>query len=225
MVCGYNMVGYYPDNCPFCGASKDNFITAEKCSRDFEVVSNEVSENVFQLLSKPDLGLEHAAYLIKMKDQNVLIDCPSTFSKNVEMFEINTFTHHHFLGASNLYQKYLENEVWIHKKDGNTALANHHSFDRFFTDNFQINGIHAYHVNGHTLGFTIYIFQDILFECDYTFLQNGKLGFNPYGPKERTKKGGRKILEICEKYNLSTVCGYNYVTEFKNWKKTAEKII
>ena len=27
LVCGFNMVGYYPDKCPFCGVSKEEFIT------------------------------------------------------------------------------------------------------------------------------------------------------------------------------------------------------
>ncbi|MEE9605187.1 MAG: MBL fold metallo-hydrolase, partial [Candidatus Scalindua sp.] len=31
-VCGFNMVGYYPDECPFCGALREKLITSEECA-------------------------------------------------------------------------------------------------------------------------------------------------------------------------------------------------
>ncbi|MCX9011866.1 MAG: hypothetical protein OIN66_12175 [Candidatus Methanoperedens sp.] len=41
-VCGYNMAGYLPDNCPFCGATKDRFITSQECSARYGVVETPV---------------------------------------------------------------------------------------------------------------------------------------------------------------------------------------
>ncbi|MFW9784480.1 MAG: rubredoxin-like domain-containing protein, partial [Candidatus Heimdallarchaeota archaeon] len=51
--CGYNMVGYLPDNCPFCFTSKNQFITAEECSERYEVVNTKVNSKVSRLNSSP----------------------------------------------------------------------------------------------------------------------------------------------------------------------------
>ena len=56
------MIGFHPDTCPFCGARKEWFITAEECSAGFKVVSTPVNEKVAKLNSQPALGYEHAAY-------------------------------------------------------------------------------------------------------------------------------------------------------------------
>ncbi len=29
-ICGFNMIGYYPEYCPFCGAPNTVFLTSEK---------------------------------------------------------------------------------------------------------------------------------------------------------------------------------------------------
>jgi rubredoxin len=52
-VCGYNMAGYHPDFCPFCGATKDRFLPAE-----------ENSARLTRFNSVPKLGYEHAAYRV-----------------------------------------------------------------------------------------------------------------------------------------------------------------
>ncbi|RPJ04849.1 MAG: MBL fold metallo-hydrolase, partial [Deltaproteobacteria bacterium] len=65
LVCGFNMIGFHPDRCPFCGAAKEHFITAEDCSARYTVVATPVSEKVTRLNSHPPLGIEHAAYHIE----------------------------------------------------------------------------------------------------------------------------------------------------------------
>lgn len=60
-VCGFNMIGYSPENCPFCGASKDVFISAEECSKKYDVVEKEVNQKVSCLNLNPSFGLEHNA--------------------------------------------------------------------------------------------------------------------------------------------------------------------
>ncbi len=62
LACGFNMVGFHPDTCPFCWARKERFITAEECSAGLKVVSTPVNEKVTRLNSQPALGFEHAAY-------------------------------------------------------------------------------------------------------------------------------------------------------------------
>ena len=65
LVCGFNMVGFYPDHCPFCGAAKKHFITGEECSARFKVVATPVNKKVTRLNSHQALGIEHAAYRIE----------------------------------------------------------------------------------------------------------------------------------------------------------------
>ncbi|TXT57094.1 MAG: hypothetical protein BAJALOKI1v1_1880002 [Promethearchaeota archaeon] len=224
-VCGYNMVGYHPENCPFCGASKTKFISAEQCTSEYDIEVIEISKEVARLNSTPSLGLEHAAYRIDTGKKRFWIDCPSTFKKEVDTMDAILFTHHHFLGASNLYHTYFDAEVWIHKKDSLMSLAAHHSFTNIFEENFSVSGIDAFHIDGHTRGFTFYIFKDILFECDYTFYSGQSMKYNPYGNRERTKEGGEKMNRIIEKYTLTNVCGVDYVVDFSEWYPLFQKLL
>lgn len=217
--CGYNMIGFYPKSCPFCGASKENFITAEECSQKYKIVSFKVNNKVTSLNSYPSLGLEHSAYSIATNNKIFWIDCPSSFSKDLEPMDKIFFTHNHFLGASNLYRGYYTSFIWIHKHDSEHPLSNKHPFDKKFTQDFNFSGIEAFHINGHTRGFTFYIFENILFICDYFIKSNGHLILNPYGPIESTKKGAQKFYKLVENREIETVCGYNYVIDYQNWKK------
>lgn len=218
-VCGFNMIGYHPDHCPFCGAPSDNFITAKECSQSYEVVSTKVNNKVERLNSFPSLGLEHAAYSIEIDGKRIWIDCPSTFRADLERMDKILFTHHHFLGASNLYREYYTAFVWIHMRDSKHNIAKNHPFDNKFENNFNINGIESFHINGHTPGFTFYIFEDILFVCDYLIPRKDSFIFNPYGPAIATREASENLKAILEKRKLSIVCGYNYVLNFPYWKE------
>ncbi len=217
LVCGYNIIGSYPDECPFCGAARNNFITSEECSARFKIKSTPVNEKVFRLNSQPALGLEHAAYRIETDKGACWIDCPSSFDSSLEFADTIMFTHHHFLGASNLYRDLFGADVRIHNKDSWHKISRPFTFDTTFNNNFVHQGIEAFHINGHTTGFTFYIFEDILFICDYVFLDGKTIKYNPFGPVDRTIAGGHKIREIISGRKLSKVCGYNYVTDFKDW--------
>jgi hypothetical protein len=219
LVCGFNMIGYYPDECPFCGAARENFITSEECSARYKVVSAPVDDKVSRLNSQPALGIEHAAYRIETGEGSCWIDCPSSFDASLKLADTIIFTHHHFLGASNLYRDLFEAEVRIHQEDSVHEISRRFSFDVTFSTNFVHQGIEAFHVNGHTAGFTFYIFDDILFICDYVFLDGNALKYNPFGPVNRTIAGGNRIREILSNRQLSKVCGYNYVIEYGDWKK------
>jgi hydroxyacylglutathione hydrolase len=37
-VCGYNMLGKCPGHCPFCGADRRQFLSAEAATAQYEVV-------------------------------------------------------------------------------------------------------------------------------------------------------------------------------------------
>ncbi len=106
-VCGYNMVGYHPTRCPFCGAVRERFITSEECSRRFQVKGTPVNENVTRLNSVPALGIEHAAYRVETEGRAFWIDCPSSFDRDLKPVDVLMFTHHHFLGASNQYREFF----------------------------------------------------------------------------------------------------------------------
>lgn len=223
--CGYNMIGQYFQFCPFCGSSNENFITAEECSHDYNVVSSRITDKVFRLYSHPSLGLEHFAYSIQIDNKRIWIDCPSTFSKDLEPMDKILFTHHHFLGASNLYRGYYTAFIWIHKSDAEHLISSKHSFDKKFTQDFNLSGIEAFHIGGHTQGFTLYIFENILFICDYLIPLEQSFILNPYGSLQNTMEGAKRINKIVEKRELEIVCGFNYVSDFHIWKNHLEKLL
>ncbi len=224
-VCGYNMVGYYPDVCPFCGAARENFITAEECSARYRVESTPVNQKVTRLNSVPALGLEHAAFRVKTAGKIVWIDCPSSFDSNLEAPDIITFTHHHFLGASNLYQDHFSSWIRIHKLDAAEDLCRGFYFDETFEHDHMLKGIEAFHINGHTRGFTFYFYGDVLFVCDYVFLRKDGMVFNPYGPGSVTREGGHHLFKLLTDRNVQTVCGFNYVVDYRDWIKAFEILL
>lgn len=217
LVCGFNMIGFYPDNCPFCGAARKHFITARECSDRYRVIGTLVNDKVTRLNSSPPLGLEHAAYRIETRSGPCWIDSPSSFDSSLKPAERIFFTHHHFLGASNLYRKHFDARVHIHHDDSVHDICRPFSFDVTFKENFSHHGIEAFHVGGHTPGFTCYIFEGLLFICDYVFLAGDDMKYNPFGPAGETVAGGCRIRGILEGRALSTVCGYNYVVPYDDW--------
>lgn len=222
LACGFNMVGFHPDRCPFCGAPKERFITAEECSARYRVAATPVNEKVTRLNSQPALGYEHAAYRIQTGRGACWIDCPSSFDASLAPVETVLFTHHHFLGACNLYRELFGAEVRIHRDDSVHAICRPFAFDGTFAEDFVQHGIEAFHVDGHTPGFTLYLFEETLFICDYVFLAGDGMKYNPYGPADRTMAGGRRIGEILAGRKLATVCGYNYVIGYDEWKRRFE---
>ena len=224
-VCGYNMAGYYPQVCPFCGASKCKFITSEACSAKFKVQGIPVSEKVTRLNSVPSLGLEHAAFRIESEEETFWIDCPASFDKGIKPVDTILFTHHHFLGASNQYRAHFGSKVWIHEKDSAHDLCKGCTFDVTFEENFVNTGIEAHHIDGHTPGFTFYLFEDILFICDYVFLMEQGMKFNTFGPRKATREGGNKIHRLLKGREISTVCGYNYVCDFATWMESFTSLV
>lgn len=222
LVCGFNMVGFHPDTCPFCGARKERFLTAEECSARFKVVSTPVNEKVTRLNSQPALGYEHAAYRIETGQSAIWIDCPSSFDTSLPPVDSILFTHHHFLGASNLYREHFAAKVHLHQADSRHEICRPFSFDDLFHQDFILYGIEAYPVDGHTPGFTFYIFEETLFICDYVFLEGNGMKLNPYGPADRTIAGSRRIRELLDGRQLVTVCGYNYVIEYPEWRRRFE---
>jgi hydroxyacylglutathione hydrolase len=219
LACGFNMIGFHPEHCPFCGAAKSHFITSEECSARFRVVGTPVNGRVTRLNSVPALGIEHAAYRIETDGGPCWIDCPSSFDASLPKSDSLLFTHHHFLGASNLYRDLFDAKVHIHQADSLHDICRPFSFDVTFTENFVHHGIEAFHVDGHTPGFTFYIFEDVLFICDYVFLTDNRMKYNPFGPADRTMEGGRRIAEILRDRKITTVCGYNYLVEYPEWKR------
>ncbi len=224
-VCGFNMVGHYPSHCPFCGAPRDKYITAEECSRLYSVEGRKITSRVTQLLSVPRLGYEHAAYRLEADNKIFWIDCPSCFDQSLEPVDTIAFTHHHFLGASNLYRSHFNAGVQINESDSNNKLASRFTFDRTLTGNFSDSGLEAFHINGHTQGFTVYVFDGALFICDYVFVKPGDMKFNPYGPQLQTRKNAARITEIAQQKEIKVVCGYNYVEEYPTWQRKFARLI
>ncbi|MFQ5441643.1 MAG: MBL fold metallo-hydrolase [Thermodesulfobacteriota bacterium] len=217
LVCGFNMIGFHPDNCPFCNSTSDNFITAKECSKRFKVTAAKVTDRVTCLRSVPPLGLEHSAYRVEAGERSFWIDSPSSFNEDLEPVKSILFTHHHFLGASNLYREKFGARVYIHRLDSLHEIARPFTFDKTFEAGFTAGGLEAFPIDGHTPGFTFYIHAEVLFICDYVFIKDGAMRFNPFGPADKTRAGGHAARKILEGRDLKTVCGFNYFTDFPGW--------
>ncbi|MGD1004891.1 MAG: rubredoxin-like domain-containing protein [Methanoregulaceae archaeon] len=224
-VCGYNMVGYLPDNCPFCGASKQKFYSCDENSARRRVNSSRVNDRVTRLNSVPELGYEHAAYRVEAEKNVFMIDCPSTYDQSVPQIDTIFFTHHHFLGASNLYRSLYPARVVIHKDDSNHDMCRGFPFDTLFSGSFTENDLSAVHLGGHTPGFTCYFFGDVLFICDYVIKEHGKWSINPYGPENETRSGLKKLLSLLIERPVKTVCGVDYVMSFPSWNAKVRPLI
>ncbi|MEN8261196.1 MAG: MBL fold metallo-hydrolase [Pseudomonadota bacterium] len=216
-VCGYNMIGECPESCPFCGAGRECFLTSAECSRRYHVEEYPVTGRIARLATLPKLGLEHAAFRLVTKERMIMIDCPVCFDENITRVDTIVFTHPHFLGASNLYRARFRAEAWIHAEDAKNSLARSFPFDTKFHGDFTEFGLEAYHIAGHTPGFTVYLGARALFVCDLVFLENGIMRFNPHGPEGETRNAGRRLLQIVENRRLDWVCGWNYVAEYRSW--------
>lgn len=224
-VCGYNLAGYHADRCPFCGATPDRFLTAEECSRNFHVEEREVTHGVTCLQSVPDLGYEHAAYRIRTGSGTTWVDCPSCFDRRLDPTDRIVFTHHHFLGASNLYRDLFNCSVHIHRAEAAQDLCRGFTFDGLFEDPFDQEGLEAVPIDGHTPGFTVYLWGAIVFLCDYVFLEGDRMELNPYGPRTETREGARRLQGILEDREITRVCGYRSVTDYENWKDRLDRLL
>jgi hydroxyacylglutathione hydrolase len=224
-VCGYNMIGEMPDVCPFCGAHHDKFVSWDEAKQTYRVTPHPVNDYVTQLLSVPRLGFEHAAYRIETDDGAVWIDCPSAFNPDLEPVKAIYFTHKDFMGASNQYRELWGAKVYLHALDAEHPLAKPFTVDRPFDSDFTEHGIEAFHINGHTPGFTIYIYDKVLFICDYAEPPGTKMQLNPFGPRDKILDGAARILEVISKRSLETVCGYNFVTEFASWREDFQHLL
>lgn len=227
VVCGYNMIGEMPDVCPFCGARHDQFVTWEEAERTYRVTPNRVNDRITQLLSVPRLGIEHAAYRIETGEVAVWVDCPSAFNRDLDPVEAIYFTHKDFMGACNQYRALWGARVCIHARDAEHPLAKPFPVDRAFTGGFEEGGLRAFHIGGHTAGFTMYVFDGVLFACDYAFPPGPEMHLNPYGPKDETRAGAERVRALmdAEAGALHTVCGYNYVADFAEWRRDFERAL
>lgn len=224
LQCGYNMIGAMPDVCPFCGARHDQFLSWDEAEKNFRVTTYRVNDYVAQLLSVPKLGYEHAAYRIATDQGSVWIDAPSAFNRDLPAVARILFTHRHFMGASNQYRRIWNVEVGLHELDAGHPLALPFAIDQRFSGDFSADGVEGYHIGGHTPGFMLFIYRDVLFICDYVFLNDGELCFNPYGPSAETAARAERITSIVHNRPLRIVCGYNYVIDFASWLPMFERL-
>lgn len=226
-ACGFNMIGFYSKRCRFCGATPEHFLTVQECSAIYQVRSITVSERVAQLKSFPQLGYEHVAYRINTDNAVIWIDCPSSFDSNVAPMDYILFTHSDFLGASNLYRQQFSAKVWIHKDEGSHPNSRFFSFDYCFETDFELLGIEAVVVGGHSPGFTLYFFEDILFICDYVGLVKNEITWNGYGNLFKTPRVGKQIHQLLNKRpnSIKTVCGVDYICDYDSWKIMFERLV
>jgi glyoxylase-like metal-dependent hydrolase (beta-lactamase superfamily II) len=211
------MIAQMPEVCPFCGANHNQFVTGEEAERNYKVTPHRVNDYVIQLLSVPRLGVEHAAYCIKTDDSEVWVDCPSALNRDLSPVQAIYFTHHHFMGACNQYREIWGAKIHLHTLEADLPLARQFPVDEHFDSEFKAYGIQAFHIGGHTPGFTMYVYKSVLFICDYAFPPGPQMRLNPYGPKDKTLACASKVVDLLAERPIEKVCGYNYVAEFDSW--------
>jgi hydroxyacylglutathione hydrolase len=224
-VCGYNMLGKCPGHCPFCGADRRQFLSAEAATAQYEVVEEYITETLSRVNTQPAIGIEHAAYRLDTGQKVFLIDCPVVFHPNLRPVDVIAFTHPHFLGAANLYRQSFGAEIWIHSADAVNPLARSYPFDRTFEHGFTEGGLEAWTIGGHTPGFTVYVHADTVFLCDLVFMNGAGMRFNPYGPDRSTRDAGAYLRELIEGRKFTRVCGWNYVADYPEWRMQFEKLL
>lgn len=227
VVCGYNMIGEMPDVCPFCGARHDKFITWQAAEKIYRVTPTRVNERITQLISVPRLGIEHAAYRIETGGAPIWIDCPSAFNRDLEPVSAIFFTHQDFMGACNQYRALWGAKIGIHARDAENPLAKQFPVDDAFTGGFEIDGVEAIHVGGHTPGFTMYVFGEVLFVCDFAFPPGPTMQLNPYSDMAAIRASARNVLALIDSRasSLTTVCGYNYVVDLDDWRCDFDRLL
>ncbi|MCU0567382.1 MAG: hypothetical protein MUF49_12380 [Oculatellaceae cyanobacterium Prado106] len=226
-ACSFNMIGFYPKRCRFCGATPEHFTTALDCSATRQVEAVQVSDRISQLKSAPPFDFEHAAYRIDTGNGIVWIDCPSTFDSQMTPMEYILFTHYDCLGASNLYRQEFRTQVWIHQRDAVHPNSRRFSFDRTFEADFELLGIEAVVMGGHTPGFTLYFFEDTLFLCDYVERVDSEFIWNPYGNRVKTPLVGQAVARLLSDRPTppKTVCGVDYVEDYESWKVKFDRLM
>jgi len=81
------------------------------------------------------------------------------------------------------------------------------------------------HINGHTPGFTVFRYKDVLLLCYYIFYNGRRSKFNPYGPVHPTRQGGAKLYRLLQEWEISLVCGFDYVANFAEWQTKFEELL
>ena len=145
-----------------------------------------VTDTVTQLRSVPRLGIEHAAYRIETAAGPVWVDCPSAFNRDLDPVSDIYFTHKDFLGASNQYRALWNATVHLHEAETRHPLVARFPVDDAFMTDFAVDGLEAFHIGGHTPGWTAYLFGEVLFACDYAFPPGERMRLNPFGPQDET---------------------------------------
>ena len=224
-VCGYNMIGKMPDVCPFCGEPHSVFMSWQEAEATYKVNEVRVNQYVTQLMSVPRLGLEHAAYVVQTRAGPLWVDSPSALNRDLAPVEHIFFTHPDFMGASNQYCELWSSQVHLHCLDSVNPLIEQFPIDDRFESDFVHEELQAFHIGGHTPGFTIYVYDKVLFVCDYAFPPDQSMQLNPYSPAEEIRVRGERIKAIGLQREVETVCGYNYVVDFATWLPHFERAL
>ena len=224
-VCGYNARGARPAQCAFCSAPGKQMLDSARAQRLYTIKAIPVNDQVKQLRCAPVLGLDHAAYRIDTDEGAVLIDCPAIFCTSVEPAEVILFTHKDFIGAADQYRKAWNCEVCLHQADAELSEASRYSVTQRFDGDFASHGVQGVHIGGHSPGFTVYVWQNILFICDYAYPPGVGMKLNPHGPREATRDGAARLADVIADHDLKTVCGYNYVADFGSWQQEFMKLV
>ena len=106
-------------------------------------------------------------------------------------------------------------------------MARQFPVDDAFTGGFEVNGLEAIHIGGHTPGFTMYVFENVLFACDFAFPPGPEMRLNPYSDMDAIRISARNVQAMIDDRSdtLTTVCGYNYVVDLDAWRGDFDRLL
>ncbi|UDQ97508.1 MBL fold metallo-hydrolase [Lentisphaerota bacterium WC36G] len=229
-VCGYNIIGSIPHKCPFCGCNRSHFITATECSDLYCLTEKRISKKILMLKTKPKLGLSHAAYAVETLNGEVWVDCPACFENNTRMPKAICFTHHHFMGACNLYQRESCCEVYIQEEELQFSIAKPFlpTITHVMTGNFWAYcELQALRIAGHTPGFTVFFLDDVCFCCDIVLLDNKKGdSLNTFSSsKEEVVEAVKHLIFECDNRGVNLICAYNSTFDYHEWRERTQRLL
>jgi hypothetical protein len=112
--------------------------------------------------------------------------------------------------------------VRIHQADSRHEICRRFTFDDLFAQEFTHHGIEAFHIDGHTPGFTIYNLRGDAVHLRLRLPRRRQLEIQPYGPADRTSPEGAASARFSTGRQLAAVCGYNYVIDYADWWRRFE---
>ena len=170
-----------------------------------------------------DSGHGICAYRLHTRQGAIWIDCPSQFESGLTPVDAIFFSQRDFTGAAADYHRHWGSRLYMNRHD-----ASYHKelpFEETPRGNFSLGELQAFHIGGHTPGFTVYRFHKLLFVCDLLFSLDTSFTLNSLGRRDAMHAAARRLLRQIRHQDIQLVCGYNYAIDFKHWQNALTRCL